>query len=74
LPSYIIIKCILHTTKENTYILLKKKQILNLVAVNDVSQTKVDQEKWQHERSEDKVCYTKKTKENNPGNFHVVRN
>jgi len=48
--------------------------VWNLVAINDVSQTKVDQDKWQYERSKDKVCHTKKTKEKNPGNFAVVRN
>ena len=41
----------------------KQKQFANLVAVNDVSQRKVDQEKWKYQRSKDEVCNTKKTKE-----------
>lgn len=50
-----------------------KKQFADLVAENDVSHTKVDQEKRQYQRSKDEVCYTKKTKETNPGNFTMVR-
>ena len=50
-----------------------KKQFADLVAENDVSHTKVDQEKWQYQRREDEVCHTKKTKETNPGNFTMVR-
>ena len=41
-------------------------QIANLIAENDVSQTKVDQEKWQYQWSKYEVCYTKNTKETNP--------
>lgn len=53
---------------------LNKEQFANLVAENDVSQTKVNQEKWKYEWSKKEVCHTKKTEETNPGNFAVVRN
>lgn len=51
----------------------KKKEFANLVAINDVTQTKEDQEKWQYQWSKEEVCYTEKNKEKNPGKLTMVR-
>lgn len=52
----------------------KGRHSTNLVAVDYVSHTIVNQEKWQNQWREEEVCYAKKSKENNLGNFTVVRN
>jgi hypothetical protein len=67
---------ILYNIKKNSYAPKRKnkKQCANLVSENDVSQTKVYQEKWKYEWSKKEICHTKKPKETNPGNFAVIRN
>lgn len=45
-----------------------------LVAVDNVSHTIVNQEKWQNQWCKEEVRDAKKSKEENPRNFTAVRN
>lgn len=67
-------KCISYNKKWiQRHVLERKNRFANLVTENDVSQTKVDQEKRKYQWSKDEVCYTEKTKETNPRDFTVIR-